>query len=120
MLRSTPQDFWEMAWSCSFGSLPTPSISRSITNLGIDNPRRSWSSDYGSSNAHYTMRRRREVRYSKRHSVPDVLEQLLDLRLFIGSQRQQRQTRPAAEHAVEIHGVLHTGDAQLADNAHCG
>jgi hypothetical protein len=34
-LRSTEQDFWEMAWSCSGDIFPASGISLSITNLGM-------------------------------------------------------------------------------------
>lgn len=38
--------------------------------------------------------------------IPDVGEQALDFRLHFTGQREQRQTRRAAEVAVKIHGVL--------------
>src|ERR1035441_3481863 len=44
-------------------------------------------------------------------SVPDVLQQPLHFGLFVRGERQQRQTRDAAEAAVVIHGILHAGDA---------
>jgi len=44
-------------------------------------------------------------------SVPYVLQQLLDFSLLVRRERQQRQTRDAAEAPVVIHGILHTWDA---------
>ena len=38
MLPSTPQDFWEIPFSCAADSLPTPGISRSMTYFGMSTP----------------------------------------------------------------------------------
>jgi hypothetical protein len=47
--------------------------------------------------------------------VPYVVQQPLHLRFQISSERQQWQPNRTSEVAVEIHGVLYSGDAQFSD-----
>src|SRR5208337_1306422 len=50
-------------------------------------------------------------------STLDSRHQLLNLRLLLAGERQEWQARRASIIAVEVHGVLHAGDAEFADHA---
>ena len=54
------------------------------------------------------------------YSALDPSHQLLDFYFLLASQRQEWQTRRASIVAVEVHGVLHTGDAEIANHSLSG
>src|SRR5271157_902121 len=50
-------------------------------------------------------------------SALDSRHQLLDLGFLLAGKRQEWQPRRASIVAVEVHGVLHAGDAEFTDHA---
>src|SRR5208337_141586 len=56
-------------------------------------------------------------KWSKTLLALDSGHQLLDLGLLLARERQEGQARRASIVAVEVHGVLHAGDAEFADHA---
>src|SRR5258707_8520630 len=52
-----------------------------------------------------------------RESAFDARHQLLDLHFLLAGERQEWQPRRASIVAVEVHGVLHAGDAEVTNHA---